>query len=79
MHAAAFGGNTRVLQLLVNSGKVAAATATTDNGQSLLHYAAMGGSKDVTQMLLQAGCSIKAADADGNLPWHLAAQRVSAV
>lgn len=77
LHAAAFGGSHRIVQLLLDAGLDPTATAPGEYGRTCLHHAAAGsGDRQVCELLIRAGCKPHAADAAGSLPWHLAAQKV---
>ncbi|KIZ07300.1 hypothetical protein MNEG_0644, partial [Monoraphidium neglectum] len=76
LHAAAYGGSRRMLQLLADAAFDPAAVLPSNDGRTCLHYAAAGaGSRGACELLLAAGCRADQPDSFGLLPWHLAAQQ----
>jgi ankyrin repeat protein len=75
LHAAAFGGHKRVVELLLAHG--ANIEVKDDNeGVSPLHVATMNGHRDVVELLLSRGAAVSAATEHGNVvPLCIAAER----
>ena len=70
MHTAAYCGNLKLVQWLVEHG--ADINAKTDNGFSVLHAAAITGSLELVQWLVEHGADVKAKDSDGWTVLHAA-------
>jgi ankyrin repeat protein len=77
LHAAAEAGHVKVVNVLFNSTKAAAAAvdARTTKGRTPLHLAARRGHGSVAKALLTWRASVFAADNDGCTPLHHAATR----
>ncbi|KAJ2987975.1 hypothetical protein NUW58_g4219 [Xylaria curta] len=65
---AACSGNKVVLLALLRNG----AYSEAKGGETLLHGAILGGHKEIVQLLLEGGADIKAKDAIGRTPLHIA-------
>jgi ankyrin repeat protein len=71
LHNAAFNGQTKLIQILVEHGD--AVDATDKEGATPLHAAAFAGHPDAIEVLLQSGARINALDRHGDTPLDYAA------